>query len=93
MNERITPEIANRVWDILCLAGASESERETWLVYAVGRDDIPEYRFRGVLGFGGKVRKLVARGDGHWHVLYYPGDKTADREAMRHLANKLLAEC
>ena len=88
MSKIITPEIANAVWNVLCLAGANESERETWLAYAIGRKDVPEYRFRGVFGLGGKVRQ---QNGGYWHVLYYPEDKTPEREAVRHLANHLLA--
>lgn len=87
----ITNEVANQIWDVLCLAGANESERQMFVGYAAGREDVPEYRFRGVLGFGGKVRKMYAHGDGYWHVLYYPEDKTPEREAVRHLANRLLS--
>lgn len=84
----IDAKIANRVWNVLLDAGASERERDAWLSYAVGRDDIPEYRFRGALGFGGKVR---LSGGGYWHVYYYPEDKNEEREVLRHKINKALA--
>lgn len=87
----ITPDIAKDVWDILCYyAGASTNEidREQFVGYAVGRDEIPEYRFRGLLGFGGKVRLLNG---GYWHVYYYPEDVNEEREAIRHRTNLALS--
>lgn len=88
----ITPEIANEVWDALCLrAGASRNgiDREQFITYATGRNEIPEYRIRGLLGFGGKVRLLSG---GYWHVYYYPEDRNDEREEIRHRTNEALAK-
>lgn len=91
MAEPITTEIANRVWDILVSdLGASKHRyaRAAFVSYAVERSVIPEYRFIGKLGFGGKVRFR----DRKWSVYYYDEDRTQGRDALEQIANKHLAE-
>ena len=50
-----------------------------------------EWRFRGSLGFGGKLL-LNGNRDGFPHVTCYPEDETPDRAAIMERANKALRE-
>lgn len=84
----ITKETANAVWDILVnRAGALENERIDFVLYATEREDVPEYRFRGLLGFGGKV---YLRGNG-WKVYYYSEDCNDERQMIMERTNRALA--
>lgn len=49
---------------------------------------MPEFRFQGALGFGGKVYFR----DGKWGVYYYPEDRTAERDAICERTNAALAK-
>lgn len=81
---------AAEVWRILrAEAGASSRaiERDCFILYAKGRKDVPEYRFQGALGFGGKVYFR----DGQWGVYYYPEDRNEKRDAIQAQTNAALA--
>lgn len=87
----ISETTAAEVWRILRKeAGASSSaiERDCFILYARGRDGVPEFRFQGALGFGGKVYFR----EGRWGVYYYPEDKNAAREAIVTRTNAALAK-
>ena len=87
---RLSWEEVGAVWDTLVLhAGASDhvDHKDTFTIYASGRESVPEYRFQGSLGFGGKVRYL----DGKWSVYCYPEDWTAERAAIIATTNDALA--
>lgn len=87
----ITTERANQIYDILVReTGAAESERDDF-VHHVAKEhrDSLEWRFRGVLGFGGKFyigiyRKIPVR------VSYYPEDRSPERDAATEAANVAL---
>lgn len=94
MGKYISPEEANKVWDVLCLhAGANNDDisRDGFIYYAIRNTQISEYRFQGALGFGGKVRKLEGHRDGRWHVYYYPEDRNEEREEISRRTNEALA--
>lgn len=50
---KLTKEIATKIYDILENIGASSNMREAF-VLSQTHDDINEWRFQGLLGFGGK---------------------------------------
>lgn len=69
---RLTVEQAEAVYDVLVThAGAPEFGREGFVTFMseVGCD---EYRFQGLLGFGGKFWPDERRG---WRVTAYPEDE------------------
>ena len=80
---------ANEVYDIIVEeCRAPESERDNF-VYHQTRAGFPrEWRFGGVLGFGGKLW----RNDERVYVACYREDDTDEREAMMAKANERLAE-
>lgn len=54
----LTDEVAHKVYDILVEdMGAPESMRDSFIIHHTDAEDTPyEWRFSGVLGFGGKFR-------------------------------------
>lgn len=90
MNE-ISSDLAKEIWQVLVdHAHASNDgvDQETFVQYATGLADIKEYRFKGALGFGGKVRLNHAR----WSVDCYPEDANPERVRMIEATNQALAE-
>lgn len=80
------------VYDILVkLAGAidDESNRAQFHHFWNERDQYREYRFIGLLGFGGKFW-CDSRGGG-WHVDCYSEDKTPYRKTVIQNTNSALA--
>lgn len=85
----MTPEQAVYLYTLLVRhAGALESERADFLLYFTPERLTGEWRFRGSLGFGGKV--YLERGRAR--VGYDPRDRTAEREAARQKVNELIRE-
>jgi hypothetical protein len=85
MNRRFDPETAHKIFDILrdeC--GAREFQRQEFVQTATG-DGITEFRFQGLLGFGGKVWANM-------RVSCYTEDASPTRQRMIDRANELLAE-
>lgn len=92
---KITPEQANKVYDILVNdAGANDTpkmlERESFIFHvAVNPHPTTEYRFGGNLGWGGKFRN-----NGNYnntpYVDYYKEDTTPERDAIVSNVNSLL---
>ena len=61
---------------------ASEDLRADFL-YTAKTGRLKEFRFRGALGLGGKLRSApLARGERLIWVEYYPADHTAERDKM-----------
>lgn len=88
MSERETAQI---VYDVLIReAGAtnSESDRMQFQNFWDRSDDPDEYRFMGLLGFGGKFWN----GRSDWHVSCYPEDRTPERDAIIERTNSALAK-
>lgn len=86
-SDPIPEEWANKIYDILVEhAGASESLREMFLVSEA--EGTEEFRFQGLLGFGGKFRNRYY----DWFVNYYPEDKTNRREEIESKTNDKLRE-
>lgn len=79
-----------RVWDILVEhAGACTGprERETF-IHAFASPRTTEYRFQGLLGFGGKFR----RNSGGVYVDCYPEDLNPTTQAILDKVNGLIAK-
>lgn len=70
-------------------AGASEEDRWSFM-HAFMKDDRDpvEYRFQGLLGFGGKFW----RSDGRHYVNYYQEDVTGEREKLVEVVNGVVGE-
>ena len=76
---------ANAIYDILTKeCGAFDDERKSFVLRQT-QDEPREWRFCGLLGFGGKF----------WQGMYvtcYKEDETPERKAMIEAANKKLAD-
>lgn len=87
-------DLANRIYDVLIEhAGASESWRRDF-VYHQTHEHVPEYRFQGLLGFGGKFRRSSRwydKGES-WRVDCYPEDRSPERDKLVEATNKALSE-
>jgi hypothetical protein len=80
------------VWTLLVnKAGALEGERAQFLSASNHGPEL-EFRFRGHLGFGGKVRRYWRGGVEFWRVDYYMEDKTSARDAIAAEVNISLKE-
>ncbi len=86
----LTAEQANAVFDVLVeCADAGEWQRDEFVqTHVEGRCD--EFRFQGLLGFGGKFWRT----NGRWYVSAYPEDIAAqpERQAVIDATNARLAE-
>lgn len=88
--QTMTTKQAHDVWSILVAhAGAPDGERpRSDFVQAQSHSEHPqEYRFQGLLGFGGKFWRY----DGRWYVTCYPEDETPARKEMIKKTNEALA--
>lgn len=85
-------EIFSKAWDILVEhAGAVDGDwqRDSFVLsYTTEIPQTTEWRFQGLLGFGGKFW----RNGGHYYVTCYPEDRTAEREAIVKKVNALLRD-
>lgn len=73
---------------LVSIAHAPESERADFIRYHTERaHPHSEWRFRGALGFGGKLYRTPGR---MW-VDCYPGDRTAERAAVIREVNARIA--
>ena len=90
----LTKETANKVYDILIkYAGASDHdyERRSFVHHQTKKDDVcREYRFKGKLGFGGKL--IRRHYDTRMCVSCYLEDMTDAREKIIIETNKALNE-
>jgi len=90
----MTKEMANKVYDVLveeCGANDSDMWRDMFVSHHI-KDDclwggVSEWRFQGLLGFGGKFWICTSRG---WDVNYYREDATHERDQMMRKANERL---
>jgi hypothetical protein len=85
-----SPQLYHKVWDILVEhAGAIERDRDGFLLHCLEKKHpLTEWRFQGVLGFGGKVYRT----GGRLHVKCYPEDETKRRRKVIDEVNALLSE-
>lgn len=74
------------VYEILCGLGAHESDIDQWHHFWNDPENT-EYRFCGLLGFGGKFWRTRRE----WYVNCYPEDETTERAALIRLANRALS--
>lgn len=89
---KLTKDIANKVYDILVDIGASENMRDIF-VYAHITDKFQvEWRFMGLLGFGGKFWNEWSYFDEkfNWRVSCYSEDENEKREQLIKETNKKL---
>lgn len=87
INKELSPELANRVYDILVkVCGASEMMREAFVLTET-TEHCHEWRFGGKIGFGGKFWNT----NGRLYVNCYNEDETRERKRIVGEANKLLA--
>lgn len=73
MGKPIPEADCHKIYDILLEAGATEYWREDFVRHMSGTTR--EYRFGGVLGFGGKFYNNAGR----WYISCYPEDRTDER--------------
>lgn len=85
----LTDDQANEVWDVLVeLAGANERDRDTFVRYLTSPEPFgQEYRFIGVLGFGGKLHFNTFRGA---RVSCYPEHHTPETKSVLDAVNERL---
>lgn len=85
----ITENTANRIYDLLVeICDAPDEQRLLFVAYVTREKPRMEWRFSGLLGFGGKV--YINRTE--IMVRCYPEDETPARREAIDKANKLLAE-
>jgi len=88
MSYTMTEEIANLIYDILVQdCAAAESMRDSWLYHQTNKEELTtEWRFSGLLGFGGKFWRNM----GKWYVDGYQEDYTPERKKLIAATNKKL---
>jgi hypothetical protein len=98
----VTREKANQIYDVLmATCGATEYWRDNFIL-SLTEQDCREYRFQGLLGFGGKlyVERHVPRGPHgarslttipKYRVSCYREDETPERLSLMTLANERLS--
>lgn len=88
----MTPqEIFEKAYDILvhyAKAPRDDHYKDTFVSYFTERPLAYEWRFGGLLGFGGKFW----RNDNRYYVSCYPEDRTSNRTVVMAEVNRLLAE-
>lgn len=83
----LSPVTANLIYDILVkICGAAESERQGFVYDQTGNNPTDEWRFRGLLDFGGKFW----RNCGKIYVTCYKEDETPARLEIIEKANEAL---
>lgn len=85
--------VAERIYSILVKhAGAHEGERESFVLHQ-SRGFESEWRFCGLLGFGGKFRRDPHSRDGErWFVDQYAENETDSSRAIIERTNQALAD-
>jgi len=78
--EALTAQLAWNILEEYCGATGRDA-----FIRLVTTEDIEEYRFGGLLGFGGKFWPK------QWRVSYYPEDETPEMAEAAHKANEALA--
>ena len=87
-NKELSPEMANRVYDILVMTcGASENNRKSF-VETQTTEICSEWRFCGFLGYGGKFWNA----NGKLYVNCYRENMTPERECIIGIANSKLRQ-
>jgi len=87
---KLTKEIAQKIYKILEDIGASSSIRESF-IYDQTHEDIHEWRFQGLLGFGGKFWNDLSYDDKpKWYVSCYSEDETPKRLKLIEETNEKL---
>ena len=89
--EKLTPEIAQKVYKILEDIGAPSNMREAFIHYQT-KDEIMEWRFQGLLGFGGKFWNEYSyiNNKYEWRVSCYTEDENPKRLKLIEETNKKL---
>ncbi len=85
-SEQISPKAAVAIYAVLRLLGASHHDEEVFVQRFTSEQPPPEWRFQGMLGFGGKFY----RDEWTWRVGCYREDDTDARRAAMASANLLL---
>ena len=96
----LTPEIAGKIYDILIEHASAPNRGEydrSSFIHSQSSKYVPEYRFMGALGFGGKFWRdspLFGNTDTlaeTWYVDTYREDMTPEREKIIENTNAALA--
>ena len=82
----LTEAQAIKVFEVLRDCGAYPSQREEFIRTQIS--GCREYRFMGLLGYGGKFWN----NSGRWYVTCYSEDRNTERDAMIESANARLEE-
>lgn len=88
-DRRLTPEVAAAVYDLLIERCEAPNREKDHFVYRQSKTDEPpitEWRFCGMLGFGGKFWNVHER----WYVSAYPEDTNAERRLIIAQTNQAL---
>lgn len=90
-------DLKNAIYDILVEEAGADPGEYTTLAFPHHWPECREWRFKGDLGFGGKIwaRRIYGKnGEAAYHVYVtcYPEDKTSEREAIIQKTNARLAE-
>jgi hypothetical protein len=86
MKETLIPVAdCNKIFDILLEAKANENDRDSF-IYHFSEQGCREFRFGGVLGFGGKFYNYLDR----WYISCYPEDRTPEAARVIENINKKL---
>ena len=90
---KLTREIAQKIYIILEDIGASSSMRESF-IYLQSTSEITEWRFQGLLGFGGKFWNEWSYIEERpkWRVSCYTEDENPKRLQLIEKTNEKLEE-
>ena len=80
----LTEEISNKIYDILEDIGASPNMRDSFVHTHVNDEHQHEWRFMGLLGYGGKFwnERLYIDNKYEWRVSCYSEDENPKREKI-----------
>jgi hypothetical protein len=84
---RISQDVAERIWRILveeCGNRDDLRDKHSFMHYLATENSNHEWRFQGLLGFGGKFHNNCGR----WWISCYPEDRTDKRDEMIRKANE-----
>lgn len=90
--------LAHRIYGVLVEHAGAGDETTDWAQFVIAQTNgCAEYRFMGVLGFGGKfwhnpIRAKLGTGPGPFYVNCYPEDLNEKRRTVIDRTNAALAE-
>lgn len=90
----VNPHRIFRAWEVITRRGGARTEEYEFQQFArsvadaVLRDQPHEFRFKGIFGFGGKIRFQAY--EDRFQADYYPEDRTPELDlALHHINSEL----